>query len=77
MAYAGRLMLQKLKSQCRFEVVAVTPISGGASARSNAQNQATTIFQEIVNMGVNAERVSLSSRTNAEASSPEVQIFVR
>lgn len=65
------------KANVVFEVVAVTPISGGASARSNAQNQATTIFQEIVNMGVNAERVSLSSRTNAEASSPEVQIFVR
>lgn len=65
------------KANVVFEVVAVTPISGGTSARSNAQNQATTIFQEIVNMGVNAERVSLSSRTNAEASSPEVQIFVR
>ena len=65
------------KANVVFEVVAVTPISGGTSARSNAQNQATTIFQEIVNMGVNAERVSLSSRTNAEASSPEVQIFGR
>ncbi len=65
------------KANVVFEVVAVTPISGGASARSNAQNQATTIFQEIVNMGVSAERVSLSSRSSGDASSPEVQIFVR
>lgn len=60
-----------------FEVVAVTPISGGASARTNAQNSATTIFQEIVNMGVNAERITLSSRSSADATSPEVQIFVK
>lgn len=60
-----------------FEVVAVTPISGGASARTNAQNNATTIFQEIVNMGVNAERITLSSRSSADATSPEVQIFVK
>lgn len=65
------------KANVVFEVVAVTPISGGSSARSNAQNQATTIFQEIVNMGVSAERVSLSSRSSGDASSPEVQIFVR
>lgn len=60
-----------------FEVVAVTPISGGASARTNAQNNATTIFQEIVNMGVNAERITLSSRSSVDATSPEVQIFVK
>lgn len=60
-----------------FEVVAVTPVSGGSSARTNAQNNATTIFQEIINMGVSAERVSLSSRSSTEASSPEVQVFVR
>lgn len=60
-----------------FEVVAVTPVSGGSSARTNAQNNATTIFQEIINMGVSTERVSLSSRSSTEASSPEVQVFVR
>lgn len=65
------------KSNVVFEVVAVTPVSGGSSARANAQDKATTIFQEIVNMGVSAERVSLSSRSSSETSAPEVQIFVR
>jgi len=65
------------KTNVVFEVVAVTPVSGGTSARSNAQNHATTIFQEIVNMGVSAERVNLSSRSSSDASSPEVQVFVR
>ena len=65
------------KSNIVFEVVAVTPVSGNATTRSNAQNNASTIFQEIVEMGVSPERVMLSSRSSTEANSPEVQIFVR
>lgn len=65
------------KANVVFEVVAVTPVSGNATTRSNAQNNASTIFQEIVEMGVSPERVMLSSRTSTDASSPEVQIFVR
>ncbi len=60
-----------------FEVVAVSPATGNALSKSSAQNNATQIFQEMVEMGVGAERISLSSRTSPAANSAEVQIYVK
>ena len=55
-----------------FDVVAVNPVKG-----SSAQSYATKIFQDIVAMNVPAERVNISSKTDAKASSPAVMVFVR
>lgn len=65
------------KANVVFEVVAVSPAAGSAASRSNAQNHATEIFQEIINMGVSPDRVALSAKTSMDAKASEVQIFVR
>ncbi len=55
-----------------FDVVAVnSPVGNGA------QEYASKIFQEIIDMGVSADRVNISARTEAKASSPAVMVFVR
>ena len=60
-----------------FEVVAVSPANGNALTKNSAQNNATQIFQEMVEMGVGPERISLTSKTSAAANSAEVQIYVK
>ena len=46
-------------------------------SKKNAQNHAGTIFKEMVEMGVGADRISLSARSSDEVASSEVQIFVK
>ncbi len=65
------------KPNVKFDVVAVSPVSASSITKSNAQNNATTIFQEMIEMGVGADKISLSSKTSSEAKSAEVQIFVK
>ena len=65
------------KASVVFEVVAVAPVKGGESARSSAQNYASSVFQEIVKLGINPERISLSSRSSVDSTSPEVQVFIK
>lgn len=60
-----------------FEVVAVTPASGNALSQNAAKNNASQIFQDMIDMGVGAERISLSSKTSGATNSAEVQIFVK
>lgn len=60
------------KSGAVFNVVAVNPIKG-----SNAQDYASQIFQDIIGMGVSADRVNISSRTDATATAPQVMVFVQ
>ncbi len=60
------------KSDVIFDIVAVNPVKG-----NGAQEYASVIFQEIVNMGVSADRINISAKTDAKASSPAVMIFVR
>ena len=60
------------KQNVIFDILAVNSANG-----VSAQNYAAKIFQDIVDMGVSAERVNLSSKTDAKASSPAVMIFVR
>lgn len=60
-----------------FEVVAVSPANGNALAKNSAQNNASRIFQDMIDMGVGAERISLSSKTSTGANTAEVQIFVK
>lgn len=65
------------KPNVMFNVVAVSPMNGNSSAQNTAQRKATEIFQEMINMGVGADKISISSRASAEADGAEVQIFVR
>lgn len=64
---------QAKKPNVIFDVVAVSP-AGGASAV--AKNNATQIFQDMIDMGVSADRINLSAKSGSGTSS-EVQIFVR
>ncbi len=57
-----------------FDVVAVSPAKGTPAI---AKNNATQIFQDMIDMGVSADRINLSARTSGNVSSSEVQIFVR
>ncbi|MBO5442903.1 MAG: hypothetical protein J6A33_03845 [Alphaproteobacteria bacterium] len=68
--------LQK-KPGVMFEVVAVNPTNGTQLAKSNARNHASDIFQEMVSMGVGADKIALTARSSAEATSSEVQIYVK
>lgn len=65
------------KPNVRFDVVAVTPSSAAQLSKSNAQKSAGEIFKEIISMGVSADKVSLSSKTSNDATSPEVRIYVK
>lgn len=60
------------KSDVMFEVVAVNSPQG-----NSAQGYASKIFQEIIAMGVSADRVNISARTDAKVKTPAVMVFVR
>lgn len=60
------------KSGASFEVVAVNPLKG-----ASAQDHASQIFQDIIGMGVSADKVNISSRTDASATAPQVMVFVQ
>lgn len=64
---------QAKKPNVIFDVVAVSPASGSAAV---AKNNATQVFQDMLDMGVAVDRINLSSKTGTGSSS-EVQIFVR
>ena len=68
---------QSAKPTVRFDIVAVTPSSASRLSKQSAQTHASTIFKEMVEMGVGADKISLSSKSSGEASSAEVQIFVK
>lgn len=60
------------KNNVVFEVVANNPLKG-----TNAQEYATAIFQEIVGMGVSADRINIVSKTDVTATNPSVMVFVQ
>lgn len=60
-----------------FEVVAVSPARGSSLNKSNAQNYASLVFQDMVNMGVGADKISLSAKTSENATSSEVHVYVK
>ena len=65
----------------RFDLVAVSPARGGAAEqaldRSNARKYAEEVLRTLTEMGLPAQRVSLSAATSAEAATNEVHIYVR
>ncbi len=60
-----------------FEVVAVSPVNGSRLAAGNARNNAAAVFQDIVEMGIGADKISLSSKTSDSATSSEVHVYVK
>lgn len=68
---------QDRKPGVMFEVVAVSPVSGNQLAQTSAKNNASQIFQDMIDMGVGADKISLSSKTSGSATAAEVQIFVK
>ena len=64
-----------------FDLVAVSPGRGNqaqvALASSNAKRQAETVMRSLTDMGLPANRVSLSASTSAQAQTNEVHLYVR
>ena len=60
------------KKNVIFDVVAVNPLS-----KSSANEYASKIFQEVIALGVTADRVNIASKIDAEAEYPSVMVFVR
>ena len=65
------------KPNVAFDVVAVSPVNGSQLSATNARNHATTIFQDMIEMGIGADKISLSSKANSNATSSEVHVYVR
>lgn len=65
------------KPNVMFDVVAVSPANGNQLSSANAKNNATQIFQEMISMGVSADKINLSAKTSPTVNSSEVQIFVK
>jgi len=64
-----------------FDLVAVAPSRGGQSqaalAASTARRQAETVMRSLGDMGLPAQRMTLSSTTSGQAQSNEVHVYVR
>jgi hypothetical protein len=64
-----------------FEIVAVTPNRGNAGqvalASTAARRNAEAVYRSLTDMGLPANKVSLSATTSGSAESNEVQVFVR
>ncbi|MAZ07605.1 MAG: hypothetical protein CMM99_03995 [Rickettsiales bacterium] len=59
-----------------FEVVAVSP-TGGASYADQARTKASEVFNKILEMGVPAERLTLTSSNSTSAQAEEVHIYLK
>ena len=64
-----------------FELVAVAPTKGSsgeiALSSANSKRQAEQVLRSLTNMGLPADRISLSATTSSSARSNEVHIYVR
>lgn len=64
-----------------FELIAVAPNKGSsgeiALASANSKRQAEQVLRSLTNMGLPADRISLSATTSNSARSNEVHIYVR
>ena len=69
------------RPDARFDVVSVAPSSGNASDLRRSQNasrrNAEAVMSAITDMGLPANRITLSSTTSADVVANEVHIFVR
>lgn len=77
---AASAALQR-KPDAIFDLVAVSPAGGSAGevalASTNAKRNAEDVLRVLSNMGLPADRVTLSATTSYDAAVNEVRIFVR
>jgi hypothetical protein len=64
-----------------FDVVAVAPAGGNAGqvalSTSASKRNAENVVRSLTNMGLPADRISLSATSNASTQANEVQVYVR
>jgi hypothetical protein len=69
------------RAEARFELVAVTPLSGGpsdvAANAETAKRNAERVMRSLIDMGLPADRVIMSAETSDSARTNEVQIYQR
>ncbi len=65
------------KPGVKFEIVAVSPSGAAQLSKTNLQKNAAAIFEEMIEMGVSANKISLSSKTGGDVTSPEIRIYVK
>ncbi|MBL4739824.1 MAG: hypothetical protein JKY12_02460 [Sneathiella sp.] len=69
------------RPQSVFDVVAISPIQGGAASVALSQSKATRnaqrVLRSLTDMGLPASRISLSASSSAQAATSEVHIYVR
>lgn len=65
------------KPAAHFNVVAVAPSNGSQLSKTNAQKNASAIFQEMIDLGVGADKISLSSKISGDSASSEVRIYIK
>ncbi|HUA51143.1 MAG TPA: hypothetical protein VMB81_03210 [Candidatus Sulfotelmatobacter sp.] len=69
------------RPEATFEIVAVTPNRGNAGQVALASNasrrNAEAVYRALTDMGLAANRVTLSATTSSSAENNEVQVFVR
>ena len=69
------------RPQSSFDLVAVTPNQGTpadvALAASKAKKSAEAVIRSLIDMGLPANRVALSSATSADATTGEVHLYIR
>ena len=79
--YSALARALERRPDSRFDLVAVSPVRGGAAEqaldRSNARKFAEAVLRTLTEMGLPAQRVSLSATTSPEAATNEVHIYVR
>jgi len=68
---------QNKNKNFRYEIVAVSPVTASNDIKTKSQNHAINIFQELVGFGINSEHIDLLSKSSPNATSAEVQIFIK
>jgi hypothetical protein len=79
--YAALNQTLKATPGATFQVVAVSPTRGSATAmqkaQSEAQHHAQDVLKSMTDMGVPAARVAISSSTDPAASATEVRVYAK
>ncbi|MBO0332324.1 hypothetical protein J0X12_01775 [Sneathiella sp. CAU 1612] len=66
------------RPQSSFDVVSIAPLNGNlASSQAKSVQNAERVLRSLVEMGLPASRVNLSSTANANVASNEVHVYVR
>ncbi len=76
-----RTLWPNFQSPLIFDVVAISPMQGGAASvalnQSKATRNAQKVLRSLTDMGLPASRVSLSASSSGQAVTSEVHIYVR